>query len=659
VTGTPGAVRLVEDVLVPDLSGEGGPPERIESPTLVEEPPTAFRDPIVGSTEPGPAMVWLPGGTFRMGSPEGVGEDDERPAPVRLRHYAIGRYPVTVGEFRRFVAASGYCTEAERGEGAYVWHNNKYVEKKDASWRNPYFKQADDHPVVCISWNDAKAYCDWLGEATGQRYGLLTEAEWENACRAGSAGLYCFGDDTEQLRDYAWYGGQVSGSTRPVGGKRANAWGLHDLHGNCWEWCEDWYADYDEANPGGSAVRDRSAARTGDPEVNAAAGPHSGPYAVTDTDTAQQPPIENPSGPATGSYRVIRGGAWNNTAAYCRSAYRNRIAPSNRLTDLGFRLSRTGPLSSYPVTRGAAPPTAITEPPAPRRFAPYEVFRDHLNSAAPVGAAAAGGAPEMVYLPGGVFQMGDAQGNANEQPVHPVELPAFALGRTPVTWGEYRRFCETTGTHWPEWRWGQEEDEHLNLPVVGVTWDDARAYCDWLSDQTGEHYTLPTEAQWEYACRAGTATRWSCGDDPAQLSEYAWFSENADGRLRSAGQRHANDWGLYDMHGNCWEWCADWYAKDYYQQVADVAPRTSNRGEQRPNGWQRIAKALGIGRSDTRLDVGVPQPLVCISPCGPETGSVRVVRGGAWYNTADGCRSAHRRSDYRDRGLGFRVSRTV
>jgi formylglycine-generating enzyme required for sulfatase activity len=416
-------------------------------------------------------------------------------------------------------------------------------------------------------------------------------------------------------------------------------------------------------------------------------GPHSGPYAEKDTDTAQPPPSENPSGPATGSDRVVRGGAWDFTADGCRAAYRNRLAPSLRLSALGFRLSRTGPLSSYPFTLGAALPVTLKEPPAPRRFAPYEVFRDHLNSADPAGAATAGDAPQMVYLPGGVFQMGDAQGDTDEQPVHPVALPAFALGRTPVTWGEYQRFCEATGTHWPEWletgieyhlETGKSDfyakrgisRAALDLPVVGVSWDDASAYCAWLSAQTGEHYALPTEAQWEYACRAGTATRWCCGDDSACLSEHAWFSDNAKGRLHPAGRRRANDWGLYDMHGNCWEWCADWYTADYYQQLATAlaastaaTQRSGDEREQPPSGGRRIASALGIGRSNCALGADARQPLASRVPSGPDTGSYRVVRGGAWRNTADHCRSACRHRfapSYRDYDLlGFRLSRTV
>ena len=105
--------------------------------------------------------------------------------------------------------------------------------------------QDDRHPVVCIRWNDAHACCVWLSSETGQTYGLLTEAQREHACRVGSDALYCFGDDAAGLSDYAWYAANAGESTHPVGEKLANAWGLHDLHGNVWEWCQDWYAaDY-------------------------------------------------------------------------------------------------------------------------------------------------------------------------------------------------------------------------------------------------------------------------------------------------------------------------------------------------------------------------------------------------------------------------------
>ena len=298
-------------------------------------------------------MVWLPGGTFLMGSPEGVGGDDEHPQhEVTLEHYAVGQYPVTVGEFSRFVEATGYRTEAEQGDGAYIW--SKGVEKiKDASWRKPYFEQADQNPVVCLSWNDAKAYCGWLGEQTGQAYGLLTEAQWEHACRAGSNARYCYGDDEAGLGDYAWYSNNAKAQTHPVGEKKPNAWQLYDMHGNVWEWCADWWAsDYYQQlakEVGRNKVVPRPfPAMDGSPET-----PASGLIPAYETASASE---QSASGPASGSYRVVRGGSWGYDADCCRSAYRNNRDPAIRYSFLGFRLSRTGPLPSYPFTLGDAGP---------------------------------------------------------------------------------------------------------------------------------------------------------------------------------------------------------------------------------------------------------------------------------------------------------------
>jgi formylglycine-generating enzyme required for sulfatase activity len=139
---------------------------------------------------------------------------------------------------------------------------------------------------------------------------------------------------------------------------------------------------------------------------------------------------------------------------------------------------------------------------------------------------------------------GRRAGDDDEKPAHRVALDAFAIGRTPVTWGEYRRFCEDTDSHWPEWleegsqyHLDKGSDDYytkrgvardaLDLPVVGVSWDDAVAYCAWLAERTDRPYRLPTEAEWEYACRAGTETRWSFGDDEKALGDYGWYSKNA------------------------------------------------------------------------------------------------------------------------------------
>jgi formylglycine-generating enzyme required for sulfatase activity len=261
--------------------------------------------------------------------------------------------------------------------------------------------------------------------------------------------------------------------------------------------------------------------------------------------------------------------------------------------------------------------------------------------------------------------MGDERGGSDEKPVHPVRLDAFAIGRTPVTWGDYRRFCEATDSHWPEWLekgsqyhldTGSDDfyrkrgiaADTLDLPVVGVSWEDAAAYCAWLSKHAGERYALPTEAQWEYACRAGTTTRWSCGDADKALDKHAWYAGNAGGRLHPVGEKQPNPWGLFDMHGNVWEWCSDWYASDYYEQLAAGSEQFSNstrevstRLEQHPSGVEQTPGE---------------------NPSGPESGSYRVFRGGSWDYDADRCRSAYRnywQPGGRSVNLGFRLARKV
>ncbi|MCG6862899.1 MAG: formylglycine-generating enzyme family protein [Chromatiaceae bacterium] len=177
------------------------------------QPPFAIR--FGDRSANGPEMIWLRGGTFRRGSPQGTGHDGEQPVhEVTLSNCAVGRYPATVGELRHFVDATSCRTEAERGDGAYVWHEGNWIEKQDGSWRNLYMEQNDSHPVLCISWNDAKARCDWLSGQTGQAYGLLTEAQWERACRAGTEAAYCFGDGESERENYAWYSGNAGDGAR-------------------------------------------------------------------------------------------------------------------------------------------------------------------------------------------------------------------------------------------------------------------------------------------------------------------------------------------------------------------------------------------------------------------------------------------------------------
>ena len=256
----------------------------------------------------GPVMVVIPAGRFLMGSPKGEPErqDDERQHEVEVAVFAIGKYAVTVGQFKRFVEAKGYRTEAEEGGGCYYWTGSEWKQDPDKNWHNPGFSQTDNHPVVGVSWNDAIVYAAWLGEQTGQQYRLPTEAEWEYACRAGTATPFYFGEtiSTDQANydgNYIYGKGRKGifrQKTVEIGQFPPNTWGLHDMHGNVWEWT---CSVYDREYGGG--------------EQRCAESGTSGPC-------------------------VLRGGSWYSEPRWVRGAARTRDAPHYRGLR-GFRLART------------------------------------------------------------------------------------------------------------------------------------------------------------------------------------------------------------------------------------------------------------------------------------------------------------------------------
>ncbi len=222
---------------------------------------------------------------------------------------------------------------------------------------------------------------------------------------------------------------------------------------------------------------------------------------------------------------------------------------------------------------------------------------------------------ELVLIPAGEFMMGDAGGDFDEVPVHKVTITKpFWLGKYEVTQEQFKAIMGVN----------PGRNKGAKNPVELVGWNDCQAFINQLNEKFGKpgvKFSLPTEAQWEYACRAGTTTRWSFGDDKAVAGEYAWWDQNAGYRTKPVGQKKPNAWGLYDMHGNLWEWCADRYGEDYYKQ----SPQND--------------------------------------PTGPTKGASRVLRGGSYsYDNPKHFRSAFRRMDRPDRPNdhhGFRVAGTV
>jgi len=179
--------------------------------------------------------------------------------------------------------------------------------------------------------------------------------------------------------------------------------------------------------------------------------------------------------------------------------------------------------------------------------------------------------PEMVRIPTGTFQMGSNDGEDDEKPVRTVSVKSFYMGKYEVMFEEYDKFCEVTGRDKPKDQgWGRGK-----RPVINISWNDAKSYTKWLSEQTGKDYRLPSEAQWEYACRAGSAGKYSFGDDENQLGNYGWYRSNSGSKTHPVGEKQANKFGLYDMHGNVWEWLENvnrrggsWYFESYLLRCA-------------------------------------------------------------------------------------------
>ncbi len=508
----------------------------------------------------------------------------------------MGMTEVTVGQFRQFCDATGYQTEAERG-----LHSGKPYQSKRpiCTWRKPMvwikLQQHEDEPVLHLCWNDCVAFCQWLSKKEGVQYCLPTEAEWEYACRAGTTTAWSFGDfeDFDHLgHEYMYVSdGRQGKHDRPsrVAQKKPNAFGLYDMHGNVWEYVADWWHRFTYKN---SLVNDPTG-----------------------------PPEQSEKGDMR---RIIRTGSFDWGRWGAQSVYRMRIGQrSTQHPHQGFRV-----VMRITDVAGVAP---AAEPVEERRnqkivSAPRKTSHSLWKKLPKNMTVDLPGEVQMdfVLIPNGSFLMGSNTGNGDEAPLHRVVVSKpFYMAKYEVTTAQWAAVLgkDDRFKFWESMKGEHDDAFGPNKSMRDVSWDNCQELIKALRNNSPQHaFALPSEAQWEYACRAGSATEFYFGDDVSKMEQYAWFAGNMiwpggdrtfkDGtpvkgvHYHDVGQKKPNAFGLYDMHGGNWEWCSDYYDKEYYTQ----------------------------------------SPLQ--DPMGPDSGKFRTLRGGSWFRYAKYCRSAYRRFFY-------------
>ncbi len=495
-------------------------------------------------------LVTIGPGTFTMGSDSGDG--DERPVHKVTIDYSfdIGKTEITVGQFRAFVKDTAYKTGAERHDGAwYCPCPDQIGGARNKNWQEPGFEQTEDHPVVCISYNDTKAFCKWLTEKSGKHFRPPTEAEWEYACRAGTTGNHA-GD----VKQVAWFDMTSNAKTHPVAKKKPNAWGLYDMHGNVWEWCEDYYYRH---------------------------------YRNAPTDGSANTTLEVAAEAA--SRHVLRSGAWCRPDSSCTSSFRYPAHRTFRECGTGFRIVRC---SKPPSAKAALPALSVKKP---RKSSARSTPAKLTLTVGDIGF-------DFIRIDPGTFVMGsprvilDIANMTYEMPAHKVTIDySYYIGRTEITLEQFDLFVEDTAyvteaekQGWAllgdqEWRSEFLSDWRFHgfvqtdtEPVTHISYYDAIAFCSWLSEKTGRHIRLPSEAEWEYACRASTTGRYA-GD----LDEMGWHRWNSNKRTYPVARKKPNLWGLYDMHGNVWEWVQDMWHYDCNDAPTDGSAWLESTGSGR------------------------------------------------------------------------------
>lgn len=596
-----------------------------------------------------PEMIVVPAGRYTMGTPPGTAIDTEVPAelePVEIeipRPFALGRYEVTYEEYAARISTGG--------GGCRSWDAGKEGFRDDPrlDWRRPgagRVPQTRD-PVTCVSWAEAHEYAAALAKATRRSYRLPSETEWEYAARAGSSALRPWGDSPDDACDWAntyddsaaevyvlgWARHACAdghAALAPVGSLRPNAFGLHDMIGNVWEWLEDC-----------STLTYVGRPRDARPWVW--------------------------QGGCT--RRIQRGGGWSTGPDRSRSGFHGDGAVEDRADFAGLRVARDLTDDEWAQFRRATCGNACATPAAngaPRRARAARIVaaaEPRSLQSTPTGIADGAVVDGYARLAPGRFVMGSSA-DAYEHEIASGETPplavaiarAFAIGLHEVTIAEYRRFVEASGHRGVAgclvlvdgaWRWSPTADwRHPRdgvvderEPVACVDVTDVEAYAGWLGAQDGRHYRLPSESEWEYAARAGTTTPrpWGSARDShegvsislacdhanvhdisaARAQPLPWPNARCrDGFVAAApaGSFAPNGFGLFDVVGNVREWTADCFTRSYKGRPAtEAAWRWDGGCEQRPvrgGSWasrpfeSRSASRIGMAAGTRRSDLG-------------------------------------------------------